>query len=118
MASRYPARDQRSAEANNYRRLYFTNRWRERRARQLAAEPLCRICQANGRTTAATVADHVIPHRGDETLFFEGALQSLCDEEPFRCHSRVKQREENLGFSPAVDASGFPIDPRHPSNVG
>lgn len=118
MASLYDARDKRSAEATDYRRFYFTNRWRERRTRQLAAEPLCRMCLVLGRTTAATVADHIIPHRGDEDLFFKGALQSLCDEEPFRCHSRVKQREENLGFSPAVDDNGFPIDPKHPANIG
>jgi hypothetical protein len=109
-------RDQRSTEAADYRRLYRTSGWLTRRARQLAAEPLCRTCASHGRVTAATVADHIIPHRGDATLFFKGALQSLCDEEPYRCHSRVKQREEHLGFSPAVDASGFPIDHRHPAN--
>lgn len=108
--------DRRSAEALNYRRLYKTARWQARRTLQLSAEPLCRTCQLHGRTTAATVADHVVPHRGDPTLFYEGELQSLCDADPFRCHSRVKQREEALGFSPAVDADGFPHDPRHPAN--
>ena len=109
-------RNQRSAEATEYRRLYKTPRWQARRARQLSTEPLCRTCASRGRTTAATVADHIIPHRGDVTLFWEGDLQSLCDVEPFRCHSRLKQREERLGFSPAVDARGFPIDPKHRSN--
>lgn len=109
-------RNKRSAEATEYRRLYKTARWQARRARQLSAEPLCRTCHLLGRTTAATIADHVIPHRGDAKLFFEGDLQSLCDADPFRCHSRVKQREETLGFSPAVDADGFPRDPRHPAN--
>ncbi len=116
MPTTHRRNDKRSAEATEYRRLYHTGRWRTRRARQLQDEPLCRTCQRLGRTTAATVADHIIPHRGDVTLFFEGALQSLCDEEPFRCHSRVKQREEALGFNPAVGADGFPIDPRHPAN--
>lgn len=106
-------RNQRSVEAQEYRRLYKTARWRARRARQLAAEPLCRTCALHGRTTAATVADHIIPHRGDETLFWDGDLQSLCDVDPFRCHSRVKQREERLGFSPAVGADGYPVDPNH-----
>lgn len=110
--------NQRSAHANDYRRLYRTTRWLKRRTRQLQAEPLCRTCRLAGRTTAATVADHIVPHRGDRALFYEGELQSLCDVEPFRCHSRVKQREERLGFSPTVDAQGFPIDPRHRANLG
>lgn len=110
-----PKPDRRSAEAEEYRRLYKTAAWRSRRMHQLADEPLCRSCKAAGRETLATIADHVIPHRGDERLFFEGELQSLCDEEPWRCHSRVKQREERLGFSPAVGSDGFPIDPKHRS---
>ena len=113
MATRRPHR---SAEAAAYRRLYKTARWRARRMHQLVTEPLCRTCAKHGRITLATVADHVIPHRGDETLFFEGELQSLCDEEPWRCHSRVKQQEERLGFSPAVGDDGYPLDPRHRAN--
>jgi hypothetical protein len=29
------------------------------------------------RVSAATIADHVIPHKGDYRLFWEGTLQSL-----------------------------------------
>lgn len=108
--------DRRSAEADEYRKLYKTARWRSRRMHQLADEPLCRTCAAAGRVTSATIADHVDPHRGDLVKFFEGELQSLCDQEPWRCHSKVKQRAERLGFSPAVGADGFPIDPKHRSN--
>jgi hypothetical protein len=42
------------------------------------------------RITAATVCDHVHPHRGDEVLFFSGPFQSLCET----CHNSAKQREE------------------------
>lgn len=108
--------DRRSDEATAYRKLYKTARWRSRRMHQLADEPLCRTCAAHGRVTSATVADHIEPHRGDLTKFFEGELQSLCDQEPWRCHSKVKQRAERLGFSPAVGLDGFPIDPKHRSN--
>ncbi len=48
---------------------------------------------AEGRTTAATVADHVTPHRGDPELFWYGALQSLCAT----FHSRFKQSQEKGG---------------------
>lgn len=109
-------RDQRSAEAEAYRALYKDPRWLALRAEHLAAHPVCVTCEAAGRTTAATVVDHKTPHRGDERLFFDpGNVQSLCDEEPYRCHSRHKQREERLGYSPGVGADGFPVDPRHPA---
>ena len=41
----------------------------------------------------ATVCDHVLPHRGDEHLFWNGAVQSLCA----RCHNSAKQAEEAAG---------------------
>ena len=49
----------------------------------LQAHPLCAECLRNGRYTAATVVDHIIPHRGDMSLFWdERNWQSLCE----RCH--------------------------------
>lgn len=80
-----------------WRGWYKTAAWQRRRASQLADEPLCRTCAKHGRVTAATVADHVEPHRGDHDRFWYGPLQSLCDEAPWRCHSSVKQREERAG---------------------
>lgn len=50
------------------------------------------MCKAEGRLVVATVADHIIPHRGDKGLFM-GELQSLC----VSCHSGAKQREEAAG---------------------
>jgi hypothetical protein len=72
------------------RALYGLRRWRAKSKAQLAAEPLCRMCQAEGVVTAATVADHIEPHRGDPDQFWNGALQSLC---AFH-HNRDKQRAE------------------------
>ncbi|ELT48370.1 HNH endonuclease [Brucella intermedia] len=84
-------RDQRSTEAASYRKLYKTSRWQRLRERQLTAHPLCVYCLQQEDVTPATVCDHVRPHRGDETLFFDpDNLQSLCAP----CHDRVKQREE------------------------
>lgn len=90
---------------------YWTNRWRKKAKAQLAAEPLCRMCRADGRTTAATIADHLDPHRGDETLFWFGELQSLCKP----CHDSAKQREEK-GTIARIDDDGWPTDPRHLAN--
>jgi 5-methylcytosine-specific restriction protein A len=48
------------------------------------------MCLAEGRATAATVADHLVPYRGDPELFWGGELQSLCAT----CHSLRKQSQE------------------------
>ncbi|WP_282021681.1 HNH endonuclease signature motif containing protein [Ruegeria faecimaris] len=59
------------------------------------------------------VADHKIPHRGDEALFYDpDNLQSLCPDH----HDRDKQIEEIKGYSERRGANGWPIDPWHPAN--
>lgn len=73
-------------------RLYSSSRWRTLRAEQLSREPLCCMCIAeDGRAVAATVCDHVVPHRGDVAAFWGGPFQSLCAHH----HNAAKQREEN-----------------------
>lgn len=98
----------------DWHHLYTTEAWLRRRADQLAAEPLCRMCKEDGTITAATVADHVEPHKGDREKFFNGELQSLCKNH----HDGAKAREEARGYSGAVGPDGFPTDPRHPFNGG
>ena len=78
--------------ARPWRGWYNLAAWKRRRAFQLASEPLCVECLAQGRETAANTADHVIPHKGDWELFIAGQLQSLCET----CHSAIKQRAEKL----------------------
>jgi 5-methylcytosine-specific restriction protein A len=68
----------------------YDHQWRKRRAAHLASEPLCRMCRDKGLIVPATVADHIVPHRGDKTLFM-GELQSLCT----RCHASTKQSQES-----------------------
>lgn len=87
----------------------YGRRWRARRERQLRDHPLCAMCDRTGRVTAATVADHVVPHRGDPVLF-EGPLQSLCQP----CHDGPKQGQERTGVLRGVGADGLPLDPAHP----
>jgi hypothetical protein len=62
------------------------------------------MCQAQGLCVAASVADHVTPHRGDPQLFWHGRLQSLCASH----HSRDKQLEEHGRPLLGVDADGWP----------
>lgn len=49
----------------------YTSRWRAHRARFLAEHPLCAPCERVGRTTPATVVDHIRAHKGDEDLFWD-----------------------------------------------
>jgi hypothetical protein len=56
------------------------------------------MCLTQGKVTAATVADHITPHKGDYELFWHGPLQSLC---AFH-HNKTKQRIERKG-SKAID---------------
>lgn len=113
-------RDDRSAEAQEFRRWYGRKAWKVLRSAQLLKAPLCAFCEASGRTVAATVVDHIKPHRGDVDLFHDPAnLQSLCDQAPWYCHSRVKQRIEtgaDAGYSSAAGLDGWPLDPNHPAN--
>lgn len=58
--------------------------WQQARTWFLAQYPLCALCHAIGRVREATVVDHKIPHRGDQTLFWdETNWQSLCQH----CHN-------------------------------
>lgn len=78
-------------------------RWQQARARYLQAHPLCVMCQAEGRVEAATVLDHIVPHRGDEALFWDQTnWQALCKAH----HDGEKQRTERM-----ADAMPAPTGP-------
>jgi 5-methylcytosine-specific restriction enzyme A len=61
--------------------------------------------EQSGVYTAATVADHVTPHRGNAQQFWHGRLQSLCASH----HSRDKQLAEHNHPLLGVDADGWPV---------
>lgn len=77
--------------------------------------PLCCMCEKEGRTTPTFAVDHIKPHRGDMTLFWDpNNWQPLCRDH----HNRAKQSEERLGYSSAVGDDGWPVDDLHPANSG
>lgn len=88
--------------------LYKTKRWQRFRAAHLASDPLCVMCTKAGRLEAATVVDHITPHRGDLDVFWQhGNYQSLCSYH----HSKIKQREEWLELQAnRVNLDGYPVD--------
>jgi 5-methylcytosine-specific restriction enzyme A len=69
-------------------------RWRRARAAFLAQHPLCATCRAHGRVVPATVVDHVVPHRGDQRLFWdESNWAPVCEP----CHDAKTAREGRWG---------------------
>jgi 5-methylcytosine-specific restriction enzyme A len=67
--------------------------WQCYRRDYLAEHPLCAI-KGEGCTLAATVVDHVLPHRGNVALFRDpDNHQPACAH----CHSQHKQKMEGRG---------------------
>ena len=90
--------------------LYCSSRWRRRTALQLKWRPMCERCEREGRTTAATLSHHLVPHNGDRYLFFYGALESLC----FNCHLLEHGRAPMRDYETDVGSDGWPLDAAHP----
>ena len=71
----------------------YNEKWNKARILFLKSHPLCEECMRKDppRYTAATVVDHVVPHRGDQTLFWDRRnWQALCKE----CHDRKTWNED------------------------
>ncbi len=63
----------------------YDYKWRKFREEYLKRNPFCIECIKKGKLTQAKVVDHMIPHKGDERLFWdESNMQALC----IRCHNR------------------------------
>ena len=76
------------ARENAHRRGYGRE-WRAARDRFLRGHPLCAECLRRGKIVPAKVVDHIVPHRGDQKLFWdEGNWQALCKA----CHDRKTGR--------------------------
>lgn len=87
---------QREAESRRDRSetYLYDARWGRARRCFLRAHPFCVHCEQRGKLTAATVVDHIKPHRGDAVLFWsESNWQSLCKH-----HHDVKTAREEGGF--------------------
>lgn len=66
--------------------------WQRARRGYLLSYPLCVMCTAEVRITAAEVVDHIQPHRGDQQLFWDQSnWQSLCKAH----HDSDKARQEH-----------------------
>ena len=68
--------------------------WQKARAGYLRNHPLCKAHQEQGLLVPSSVVDHIIPHKGDKTLFWDSSnWQPLCK----RCHD-IKTATQDGGF--------------------
>lgn len=82
-------------------------RWRKERLHFLDQNPLCKFCEDEGKVTAATVVDHITPHKGDEILFWDvDNWQPLCEQ----CHNSTKALIENGKDMRPVGLDGWRVD--------
>ncbi len=71
----------------------YGGKWQRYRLKFLERNPLCVLCQAQGRVAAANVVDHIVDHRGDQKLFWAvDNHRALCTT----CHNR-KTSEGGIG---------------------
>lgn len=69
----------------------YTAQWDRVAAAFKRDNPLCIGCEAVDRVELASVVDHIIPHKGDDTLFWDQAnWQPCCTKH----HDIVKQQLE------------------------
>ncbi len=72
----------------------YGGRWQRARKRHLLEHPLCVMCEDEGRVTAATIVDHIVPHRGSPDLFWNrDNWQSLCKPHHDGEKRRIEQSE-------------------------
>lgn len=106
------AADAKRRKTQPWRSWYQTPAWRVRREKQRAKTPWCEPCKREGRTRPFFAANHKEPHGGDREKFFQGELESVCEN----CHNSAIQLEELRGFGVSIGEDGWPVDPAHPFN--
>ena len=73
-----------SRRGSSYERGYNA-RWQKARLTYLTNHPLCVECARKNETTASSIVDHIIPHRGNAKLFWDTKnWQALCKT----CHNK------------------------------
>lgn len=57
----------------------YTHAWDCYSQRYRLVHPWCVTCEGDGRFVRAEAVDHIVPHRGDQALFWDSANhQGLC----------------------------------------
>lgn len=85
----------------------YDARWEKERTKFLDENPLCADHRKRGLVEAATVVDHIVPHKGDQVLFWDkNNWQPLCKS----CHDRKTATEDKGGWSYQRPVTQKPVD--------
>lgn len=72
----------------------YTYKWQKARKLFIADNPLCIDCLAEGKLIRTDEVDHIIPHKGDASLFWDRTnWRALC-----KSHHSAKTAREDGGF--------------------
>ena len=101
-AREYQAQDR--ERRGSARERGYTSRWDRYALALRGTRPICAECEARGRVRPTQVIDHVIPHRGDQELFW-----ATWNHDPLckRCHDH-KTATRDAGFGGAALLPDFP----------
>lgn len=87
----------------------YDSKWSREAKSYRDDHPLCVGCMAVGRIEPSTLTDHIIPHKGDEKLFWgRSNWQALCKWH----HDVVKQRLESQWLAGRLRPEALRIDSR------
>ena len=85
----------------------YGDQWLRARTAFLAHNPLCIGCRAIGLEARADSVDHIVPHRGLKSLFWDPKnWQPLC----YWHHNSIKARLENEWLAGKLDRSALRLD--------
>lgn len=102
-----PAARERDERRGTAHERGYGSRWQKTSKGFLARHPLCVASKANGVIRAATLVDHIIPHRGDMQLFWDPTnWQALSGE----VHNTVKKVLEARWDQGIVTAAELRLD--------
>lgn len=91
----------------NARRRGYDARWERAAASFKDDHPLCVGCLATGQYSCAEAVDHIVPHKGDDRLFWDqGNWQPAC----IWHHNVIKQQLEIMWSSGVIAADQLRLD--------
>jgi len=95
LRSAKPMRKTKDVARNEWRRTAtqrgYNKRWTRAAEEFRKRHPLCCMCEKEAKVSPAECVDHVIPHGGNDKLFWdERNWQSLC----WLCHSKKTRSEQ------------------------
>ena len=92
--SRQEANKTYDARRGSSRERGYTAAWDHASRGHRAHHPFCQYCALVDEVKACDLTDHLYPHRGDQTLFWNKTYWvSACND----CHNGFKQRVERKG---------------------